>query len=219
MFDFWHPVADFIHAHSHNLLHDYGYIAILVVTFLEGESIVIVAGILAYQGRMDPTLIVLTAMAGSFLGDQFYFTLGQKFGTPLLKRFPGLEKRIEWAFIMVRKYETLFILSFRFIYGVRNVSPFVIAMSGVPRLRFVLLNIIAAGIWAIAFTSAGYFFGRAIKAWFGQYEYGTLGVVGGLIVLAGLINWMRKRHLKAQSKEKAETAALMKSTPPSPPSA
>jgi len=196
MLDLYHTAAEFWNNHSHNILHDYGYIAILLVTFLEGESIVIVAGVLAYRGEMDFGLIVATAMLGSFLGDQLYFTLGQVFGTPMLKRFPGLEKRIAWAFGMVRRHETLFILSFRFVYGIRNISPFVIAMAGVPRLRFASLNVVAAALWAVTFTLAGYYFGKAVKVWFGEYENAMLGVIAGLVALGLVIAWVRRRHSK-----------------------
>ena len=198
MSQLYQDLVQFFHNHSHNILQDYGYVAILLVTFLEGESIVLVAGVLAFRGEMDFRLIVLTAMLGSFLGDQLYYTLGQVFGTPLLKRFPGLERRIEWAFKMVRRHETLFILSFRFVYGIRNISPFVIAMSGVPRLRFALLNVVAAALWAITFTTVGFYFGKAVKVWFGEYENVMLGVIGGLIVLGLLIAWVRKRRSKTK---------------------
>ncbi len=198
MYDLIHIVQDWFHNHFHNILNDYGYWAILVVTFLEGESIVIVAGILAFRGEMDFKLIVLTALAGSFMGDQLYYTLGQKFGTPLLKRFPGLEHRVEWAFRMVRKYETLFILSFRFVYGIRNFSPFVIAMAGVPRLRFAALNFIAALMWSLTFTTAGYFFGKAVKVWFGEFESLTLVVIGAVAVTVAITVWYRNRRFRAK---------------------
>jgi len=198
MMDLFHIAQDWFHNHFHNILNDYGYWAILIVTFLEGESIVIVAGILAFRGEMDFKLIVLTALVGSFMGDQLYYTLGQKFGTPLLKRFPGLEHRVDWAFRMVRKYETLFILSFRFVYGIRNFSPFVIAMAGVPRLRFMGLNFIAALLWSITFTTAGFFFGKAVKVWFGEFESLTLGVLAGVAVAIAITVWYRNRRFRAK---------------------
>lgn len=175
------------------LLNTYGYLAILIITFLEGESIVILAGVAAASGLMSVPLIIVTALFGSFCGDQFYYTIGRRYGTRVLARWPTLSGRIDWAFKLVRKHETLFILSFRFIYGVRNVSPFVIAMAGVPRLRFMLLNLIAAGLWAMAFTFGGYYFGQALQSLLGDNHLWVLGALAALALAFGLGRWLVKR--------------------------
>ena len=167
-------------------LHTYGYFAILLLTFLEGETIVILAGIAAAQDLMSPVLVALSGFAGSFLGDQLYYTIGRRYGHPLLDNKPHLKPKIEWAFRLVRKYQALYILSFRFIYGVRNVSPFVIAISGVTRWRFMLLNALSALIWAVIFTSGGYFFGHAMEHLLDGY-YGVIMPFLGLASIAGVI--------------------------------
>lgn len=175
------------------LLSSYGYLAILLITFLEGESIVILAGIAAYQGYMDLPLILACAVAGSFCGDQLYFTIGRRYGPPLMKRFPALEGKTAWAFRLVRKHEVLFILSFRFIYGVRNVSPFVIAMAGVSRIKFMCLNFIAAVLWALAFTFGGYYFGKALERFLGEHQMTALLILGAAAVTFGIFTLIRRR--------------------------
>lgn len=176
-------------------LRTYGYFAILLLTFLEGETIVILAGIAAAQGLMSPLLVGVSGFTGSFLGDQFYYTIGRYYGQPLLERWPHLRPRIEWAFRLVRKYQDLYILSFRFIYGVRNISPFVIAISGVPWLRFALLNGVAALLWATVFTSGGYFFGHAIERLLGTYQEVILISIVGVLVAIG-VGTMAYRRIK-----------------------
>ncbi|WP_245176907.1 DedA family protein [Haematospirillum jordaniae] len=188
------------------LLREWGYLAILVVTFLEGESIVILAGAAAQQGIMNAELVALTALCGSFLGDQFYYTIGRYYGTPLLDRRPSLRGKTEWAFRLVRKHETLFILSFRFIYGVRNVSPFVIAMAGVPRIRFMCLNFIAASIWAMAFTSIGYFSSKALERFFGEHQMKVLIGVAAVALVFGVYSFLR--GLINKKKAQASTDAI-----------
>jgi membrane protein DedA with SNARE-associated domain len=176
-----------------DLLTTYGYPAILVVTFLEGESIVILAGIAAADGLMSLPLIIATALAGSFVGDQFYYTLGRRFGTRILDRWPVLSGKTAWAFRLVRKHETLFILSFRFLYGVRNISPFVVAMAGVPRWRFLLLNLVAATLWANAFSFGGYYFGQVLQAAVGDNHLWVLAGLAALALGFGLFHWLRRR--------------------------
>lgn len=189
------------------LLSTYGYLAILIITFLEGESIVILAGIAAYQGLMDVWVVLLCALVGSFCGDQFYYTIGRRYGSRLLDRWPTLRDKTEWAFKLVRKNETLFILSFRFIYGVRNVSPFVIAMSGVPRIRFMALNFIAALIWALAFTFGGYFFGQALEHFLGEHQMKVLIGLGVLAVLIWMFTFIRRKRRERRIREEEAAAA------------
>ena len=179
-------------------LRTYGYFAILLLTFLEGETIVILAGIAAAQGLMSPVLVGIAGFTGSFLGDQLYYTIGYYYGQPLLERWPHLRLRVEWAFHLVRKYQNLYILSFRFIYGVRNISPFVIAISSVPWLRFMLLNCVAAALWATVFTSGGYFFGHVMEKLLGTYqEVVLIGIAGGVVMVGvGVIGyrWIKGRR-------------------------
>lgn len=52
----------------------YGYIAVLLGTFLEGETILIMAGFAAQSGYLNLYWVIGVATIGSFLGDQLYFT-------------------------------------------------------------------------------------------------------------------------------------------------
>lgn len=187
-----------------NLLTDWGYLAILIITFLEGESIVILAGAFAQQGFLSAELVALTALCGSFLGDQFYYTIGKRYGPPLLDRWPYLRDKAEWVFRILRKHETLFILSFRFIYGVRNVSPFAIAMAGVPRIRFMCLNFVAASIWAVSFTAIGYFSSKALERFFGEHQTEILIGLAALALTYGLYSFVRN-FLRNRSKSHDST--------------
>ena len=60
------------------LLADYGLLAILVLTFFEGETVVIVAGFLAHEGYFNPYTLGITAFLGTFAGDQLWFYLGRR---------------------------------------------------------------------------------------------------------------------------------------------
>ncbi|MBI5119957.1 MAG: DedA family protein [Rhodospirillales bacterium] len=171
------------------------YVVVVVWTFLEGETFIIVLGYLAQEGayNIDIWKVMLFALLGSFIGDQFYFYIGRIYGQPLLKRWPGMEKKIAWAFHMVRDHQTIFILTFRFIYGVRNISPFVIGMSGVSKLKYFILNLIAATVWANAFAWGGYFLGVAMGEWLGEYKFHILGGFVALFLLLWFRSTMKRR--------------------------
>ncbi|MBI5163396.1 MAG: DedA family protein [Magnetospirillum sp.] len=176
------------------------YPVILVWTFVEGETVVIITGAIAAEGstHINVELLALFAFAGSFCGDQLYYYIGRKYGTPLLARWPTLGAKVDWAFRLVKTHPKLFILSFRFIYGIRNVAPFVIGISGVPRLTYFALNFIAAQVWAHTFAWGGYLLGTALEDWLGSNKWLLLG--GFVAVASGvaLFGWWRqKRRLRA----------------------
>mgnify|MGYP001810373703 CR=1 FL=1 len=193
------------------ILTQYGYLlypTILVWTFVEGETVVLIAGIIASEGSYNITveLIAVFAFAGSFAGDQLYYYIGRRYGTPLLNRWPTLGAKIDWAFQLVKTHPTLFILSFRFIYGVRNIAPFVIGIAGISRIRYLALNAVAAVLWAHSFAWGGYFLGRVLEEWLGDHKWKILGVFVTVIAAVAVYGYIsQKRRLKAiEAKEESE---------------
>ncbi len=136
-----------------------GYLILLLGSFVEGESVVLTAGFFAYKGYLSLPLIMFIAFAGSLCADQLLFFLGRIYGPALLQRKPNLKEKADKAFSLLHRYNLWFILGFRFIYGIRTVSPFVIGASGIAVKRFAILNLIAAAIWSVLSCSAGYLLG------------------------------------------------------------
>lgn len=174
------------------IVRDYGYIAVLIGTFLEGETIVLIAGFLAFTGHLELPLVILAAFVGSCSGDQLYFFIGRFQGRKLLKRFPAWQERTERVFYHVHRHQNLLILSFRFFYGLRNVTPFAVGMSEVTTPRFVSLNIIGAAVWATTFGFVGYSFGHAFERLLGTVKKYELTALALLVVL-GLTIWLSAR--------------------------
>ena len=176
----------------YELLHNYGYWTILIWTFLEGETVVIIAGILASRGYMDPKLIAICAFCGSCTIDQIMFLLGKYQGRAALDRFPKLAKRAERAEELVRKYETPLILCFRFIYGVRNVTAIMLGINRVNHIKFTLLNIIGAAVWAMTFTYGGYYLGTLFMKFIEEASSVVLYILAAAVVV-GLVLFIRQR--------------------------
>ncbi|MBS0643952.1 MAG: DedA family protein [Proteobacteria bacterium] len=131
--------------------------------FFEGETFVILASAAAEAtGLIDPWLLLVCVWLGSFAGDQTWFFLGRRFGPAALRRIPHAQRHADRAAALLDRYGVLFVLSFRFLYGVRNVASAVCGIARMDRKRFAVLNFIAAGLWAASFTAAGWFLGRAL---------------------------------------------------------
>src|ERR1700682_3241502 len=97
-------------------LAQYGYLIVAGGAFIEGETILLLAGFAAQQGVLDLGLVLLLGFAGAFAGDQLWFHIARAHGGNWLKRRPHLVAKAEKATRFLERHATLFILSFRFIY-------------------------------------------------------------------------------------------------------
>ena len=178
----------------------YGYLAIVLVTFFEGESIVILAGAAARWGYLDVIGVVGAALAGSIAGDQLWYYVGRWWGCELLSRSRWWQSRAEKVFARLRRHDTWLILTFRFYYGLRSVTPFAIGAANVPRMRYLLLNMTGGVVWAIAFTAVGYVLGEAGAQMAAEFRHYGVFVLLGLCV-AGALFW----SVKARGRRKPST--------------
>ncbi len=149
------------HGYLESLITQYGYLAILVITFIEGETIVILAGLAAHLGYLDVFWVVMAAITGSFSGDQVWYYLGRHWGARIIAKRLSWQEGAQKVYKHLHRHQYWLILTFRFYYGLRNVTPFVVGAAHVPRLRFFVLNLIGAMVWATAFTYVGFLLGEA----------------------------------------------------------
>ena len=56
---------------------------LLIGLFLPGEAPLIIAGVLAYQGRVALPAVLLAAASGAVLGDSVGYWLGRRYGSKL----------------------------------------------------------------------------------------------------------------------------------------
>jgi len=165
------------------LVYHYGYLAIFIGTFLEGETILALGGFAAHQGLLQLHLVMLSAFCGSLLGDQLFFFIGRIYGNRILKKWPSWVAKKNRFDRFFKKYETPSILIFRFLYGLRNIAPFAIGMSSVSTPKFVLLNVMGAFIWAIGLGYLGYVFGDGIELFMDTVKHFQLFVFIGIALL------------------------------------
>ncbi len=189
---------------TEQLIHNYGYLAVLVVTFIEGETIVVLAGLAAQAGYLELQWVMLAALAGSFAGDQTWFYLGRHWGPKIIARRLSWQEGAQKVYKHLHRHQHWLILTFRFYYGLRNVTPFVVGSAHIPRLRFFALNLVGAIVWAVLFSYAGYLFGEAFKLFVADYHRYALYVLGALVLVA-LAIWLatlirQRRHARAQGK-------------------
>lgn len=177
------------------------YLVAAIWAFFEGETFVLAASALGrVTGAVDPWALMFCVWIGSYCGDQTWFFLGRRYGTRALKRFPSAEAKVASATSLLDKYGTLFVLSFRFVYGVRNVASAACGIAGMDPVRFAVLNFIAAGLWAASFVAAGWYVASIIPPEDIGYAIGG----AGLLVLAILLF----RYHRRRARRRALSAAV-----------
>jgi membrane protein DedA with SNARE-associated domain len=174
-----------------------GLIGIFLGAGIEGEAATIAGGILAHRQIVSLWGAMIAAATGSCFVDQLYFFLGRwcrRYAwVDRLARKPAFERALSF----LERYPTGFILGFRFVYGMRTVSPIAIGTSRVPIAKFVVLNMIAAAVWGPLFIWIGYRFGKAIDPLLSRISRDALYVLvaSGLIIaiVAGAVWLIRRR--------------------------
>lgn len=192
---------------------NYGYWAILIGTFLEGETILIVAGFLASRGYMNIYWVMAAAFVGSMSGDQLAFWIGRAKGQGFIAKRPKLKKRVAKTLRLFEKHQTIILLGFRFVYGFRNITPFAVGMSNVRAQKFFFLNLVGAFVWALAFGMGGYIFGVALEAVLEKVKRYEMYIFGGMIAVFFLI-WLL-RFFKKKDDAGDEESAVTESAAPS----
>ena len=167
----------------------YGLAAIAAGAALEGEAVVATGGLLAHRGLLSLPGVVVAALIGSFFMDQAYFLIGRRArGSRFVEKIRR-RKAFGRALIAIDRHPTAFILAFRFLWGLRTVSPLAIGTTGVTWQRFAILNFIAAAIWSTMIALIGFGFGTGLHAMGLRprtvQHLAVAGVAVAIVVVAG----------------------------------
>lgn len=164
---------------------------------IEGETIVVIGGIMVHRGTLAFLPAVAAASAGSFVADQLFFYLGRRFRThPFVQKMQS-RAAFSKALAAFDKHPALFVFAFRFLYGLRTVSPVAIGTTSLPTRMFLAINAVAAAVWGMLFVSVGYCFGTAIEAAFGRLrsaEHLALAAIGVAAIVALIGMLLRRRR-------------------------
>ena len=180
------------------LLHDYGYYAVFVGTFFEGELIMLAAGMAACAGILTLPGIILAGMAGIFASDTFCFLLGRLAGRRLKGWFPRLHARMGGVFRLIERHDEKLIIYFQFFPGLCTVTPIAFGLSQISVARFMALDLVGNALWTLVFSLGGYAFGSAFVQLVGEAHQWT-ALAMGVLAAAGLIAWLVCRILAGRA--------------------
>lgn len=193
---------------------DFFYFVTFIWTALEGETFVIFAGLAAQRDLLNVYLLFISAALGSMFGDQIMFMLGRFYGRRIVHKFPKIVPKLEKTFKALEKYSVSFILSYRFMYGVRNISALAIGMSQISWRHFTLWNTIASAIWSFVFCGAGFLFGDLMER-FGFRDEASMNfeVRNFMIAVLGIFLFIIVLHVFQARRQARQDAAELNAGP------
>ncbi len=176
------------------LIEGYGLPAIFLGTAFEGETAAFLGGVIAHRGLLPYWAASMAATAGSFAGDQMWFFAGRYAARWKIVRRVMETPALTRVTQLLEKYPTGFIFAFRFLVGLRTISPIVIGTTRISTQRFLVLNLLAAIVWGQLFTALGYAFGHGIHQIFGYLplHHHLLIALGAAAVIAAAALVLRK---------------------------
>jgi len=171
------------------IIASFGYPALFLGVFLEGETVLVLAGFLVHRGYMHLPLVVIISFFAAFLYTQLFFLLGRRGKNSFIERKPIRQLRAKHIRTLLEIHQNLFLIGFRFLYGLRTITPFVIGISGYSPKRFITLNALGTVAWASTYGVAGYLFGHFLGMVFYDLKKYEWWIVLA-IVLLGSGSWL-----------------------------
>lgn len=171
-----------------HLLIEYKYWIVIIGALIEGEVILLLASGAAYHGYLNIYGVVGIAFLGVLFHDHALFFLGRAYGNRLLEKNQTIHRKAQRVLELCRKYENFFILGFRFIYGIRTITPMIIGMNRIPIVKYSVLTITAGIIWSVVIGVGGYYSAAAIDVVienFAKYQK----ILAGILFVIGILLW------------------------------
>lgn len=176
-----------------SLIITWGYPLIFVGTVLEGEAVLVLGGYAAHRGDLSLPVVILVAFIGSVTGDMISFWIGRLRGRAFLERRTALHPPIERFRRLFERRGQGVIVILRFLYGLRTAGPLAIGMSSnLSPVRFLLLDMIGALLWAPIVGGLGYALGEAALRVIGRIERFELFALV-LVASFAAVRWIPRR--------------------------
>ncbi len=190
------------------IIASYGYPALFLGVFLEGETVLVLAGFLVHRGYMDLPLVVIVSFFAAFLYTQFFFLLGRRGESSFIEQKPARQLRAKHIRTLLEIHSNLFLIGFRFLYGLRTITPFVIGISGFSPKRFMTLNALGTIAWAFAYGVIGYLFGHFLEMVFDDLKKYEWWIVLAIVLLGSGL-WLVHKEVVRRRLIKQDTGLIL----------
>ena len=207
----------------YNFLEHASYLGIILVLIGTGSGLplpeevpIIVAGVLAYHGQLNPWLALVSCFVGALLGDCVMYAFGYHFGHRLLREHrwvsrylrPEREAHIEQ---MINQHGWKVFLGARFLVGLRSPVYVTAGILRVPFRRFLFVDFFCAALVICTFFGLSYVFAEQITGWFHDIrkaQYVLTGLIVAGVIGVVLYYYIRHRRRVARIRNRRQLRSL-----------
>jgi membrane-associated protein len=171
-----------------------------------GETALVLAAVLASQGKLQIWLVILIGIASAIVGDNLGYLLGRRFGRDVfVARGPLQEHRrraVAYGDRFFERHGPKAVFLARWIALVRFAAAW---LAGINRMRFrqfFFWNALGGITWGITYGLVGYFAGEA-----GAGVLTKFGIAGAIVLgvmLVGSIALVVMRERRRTARERSE---------------
>jgi membrane-associated protein len=158
---------------------------ILAGFFLPGDSLLVTAGLVASQGKLDIWALAGLLMTAAVAGDSVGYAIGHFAGPRLFHKedsFFFKKAHLTRTHEFFEKYGGKTIILARFVPIVRTFAPTVAGVGKMSYKKFLSYNVIGGVVWVAGMLGIGYFLGHSVP----DIEKHLHLVIGAVILVSFL---------------------------------
>ena len=197
--------------HATDLLIRYGYIVVFGVVLAEqiglpvpSQLLLVGAGGLAGNGRLNPFIVLVAGAIASLIGDTLWYGIGRAGGPRVLGWICRISLEPDSC---VRRTHGLFgkcgvwsLVFAKFVPGLSTVAPPLAGITGLSLPAFLAISTIAGLVWAGAFIALGWVFSSQLErvgtSLEGLGSWGLAVVAGAIVAYVAYKYIMRRRFMR-----------------------
>jgi membrane protein DedA with SNARE-associated domain len=154
-----------------------------------GETALILAAVLASQGKLQIWLVILIGVSSAILGDNAGYMLGRRFGRDLLEAHGPFHKRrvavIAAGDRFFERHGPKAVFFARWVALVRFAAAWLAGINEMPWGQFFFWNALGGITWGVTFGLVGYFGGSAAANAISSFGiYALVGLTALVVVYA-----------------------------------
>jgi membrane protein DedA with SNARE-associated domain len=167
-----------------------------------GETALVLAAILASQGKLQIWLVLVIGIASAIIGDNTGYLLGRRFGRSVLEAEGPFQQR---RMLLIRAGDRFFsrhggkaVFLARWVALVRVAAAWLAGINKMPFRVFFFWNALGGITWGITFGLVGYYGGRAAT-----HVLAQIGIAGAIfffvMIVVGLVLLKRREQREMES--------------------
>ncbi len=154
------------------------------------ETILILAGYLAWQGQSPLPLVLGVGIVSAIAGDNLGYWIGRKYGPEAIERYGHwvlmTPKRLEATRRFVTRHGAVGVFAARFLTGLRFLAGPLAGATGLQPPRFFVANLLGAVVYVPLAVGAGYAVGYGLGDSVERVQR-AVGEVGHIVLVATIL--------------------------------